>query len=83
MQIMQGDIIRTIKESIAHIGHFHTAGNPGRKDLDEDQELFYPAIMRTIAQLQEEGQYDGYVAHEFSPKQGPESLRKAVLLCDV
>jgi hydroxypyruvate isomerase len=83
MQIMEGDIIRTIKESIAHIGHFHTAGNPGRKDLDEDQELFYPAIMRTIAQLQEEGQYDGYVAHEFSPKQGPESLRKAVLLCDV
>jgi len=83
MQIMEGDIIRTIKDSIAHIGHFHTAGNPGRKDLDEEQELYYPPIMRTIAQLQEEGKYDGYVAHEFSPKNGVESLRKAVLLCDV
>ncbi len=83
MQIMEGDIIRTINDSIAHIGHFHTAGNPGRKDLDEDQELYYPPIMRAIAKLQEEGKYDGYVAHEFSPKNGVESLRKAVLLCDV
>jgi hydroxypyruvate isomerase len=83
MQIMEGDIIRTIKDNIAHIGHFHTAGNPGRKDLDEEQELYYPPIMRVIAQLQEEGKYDGYVAHEFSPKHGVESLRKAVLLCDV
>lgn len=83
MQIMEGDIIRTIKDNIAYIGHFHTAGNPGRRDLDEDQELFYPAIMRTIAQLQEEGKFDGYVAHEFSPKHGPESLRRAVQLCDV
>ena len=83
MQIMEGDVIRTITDNIAFIGHFHTAGNPGRKDLDEDQELFYPAIMRTIAKLQEEGKYDGYVAHEFGPKHGVESLRKAVLLCDV
>ncbi len=83
MQIMEGDIIRTITDNIAHIGHFHTAGNPGRKDLDEDQELFYPAIIRTIAKLQEEGKYDGYVAHEFGPKHGVDSLRKAVLLCDV
>jgi hydroxypyruvate isomerase len=83
MQIMEGDIIRTIKDSIAHIGHFHTAGNPGRKDLDEEQELYYPPIMRTIAQLIEEGKYDGYVAHEFGPKRGVESLRQAVLLCDV
>jgi hydroxypyruvate isomerase len=83
MQIMEGDIIRTIRENIAYIAHFHTAGNPGRKDLDEDQELYYPAIMRAIAQLQEEGKFDGYVAHEFGPKHGMESLRKAVLLCDV
>jgi len=83
MQIMEGDIIRTIRDNIAYIGHFHTAGNPGRKDLDEDQELYYPAIMRTIAQLQEEGKFDGYVAHEFSPKRGIESLRKAIQLCDV
>jgi hydroxypyruvate isomerase len=83
MQIMEGDIIRTIRENIAYIGHFHTAGNPGRKDLDEDQELYYPAIMRAIAQLQEEGKYDGYVAHEFSPKHGLDSLRRAIQLCDV
>jgi len=83
MQIMEGDIIRTITDNIAYIGHFHTAGNPGRKDLDEDQELFYPAIMRTVAKLTEEGKFTGYVAHEFSPKNGVESLRKAVLLCDV
>jgi hydroxypyruvate isomerase len=83
MQIMEGDIIRTIRENIAYIGHFHTAGNPGRKDLDEDQELCYSGIMRAIAQLQEEGKYDGYVAHEFGPKHGLESLRTAVRLCDV
>jgi len=83
MQIMEGDIIRTIRDNIDYIGHFHTAGNPGRKDLDEDQELFYPAIMRTIAQLTDEGKFNGYVAHEFGAKKGLESLRNAVLLCDV
>ena len=83
MQIMEGDIIRTIRENIDYIGHFHTGGNPGRQDLDEDQELYYPAIMRAIAQLQEEGKYNGYVAHEFKPKDGMGSLRKAVQLCDV
>ncbi len=83
MQIMEGDIIRTIRENIDYIGHFHTAGNPGRKDLDEDQELYYPAIIRVIAELQEAGKYNGYVAHEFKPKNGMESLRKAVQLCDV
>lgn len=83
MQIMEGDVIRTIRDNIAHIGHFHTAGNPGRKDLDEDQELFYPAIMRAIAKLQEEGKFDGYVAHEFGAKHGLDSLRNAIQLCDV
>lgn len=83
MQIMEGDIIRTITDNIQFIDHFHTAGNPGRKDLDEDQELFYPAIMRTIAKLTEEGKFKGHVAHEFSPKKGVESLRNAVHLCDV
>lgn len=83
MQIMEGDVIRTIRDNIAHIGHFHTAGNPGRKDLDDEQELYYPAIMRAIAQLQEEGKFDGYVAHEFGPKNGLDSLRRAVQLCDV
>ena len=83
MQIMEGDVIRTIRDNITYIDHFHTAGNPGRNDLDENQELFYPAIMRAIAQLQEEGKFNGYVAHEFGPKNGIESLRKAVQLCDV
>jgi hydroxypyruvate isomerase len=83
MQIMEGDVIRTITENIQFIGHFHTAGNPGRKDLDEEQELYYPAIMRAIAKLTDEGKYKGYVAHEFGPKKGVDSLREAVRLCDV
>jgi hydroxypyruvate isomerase len=83
MQIMEGDLIRTIRGHITRIGHFHTAGNPGRRDLDSDQELNYPAILRALAALQEEGKFDGYVAHEFSPKRGIESLRHAVELCDV
>ncbi len=83
MQIMEGDIIRTITGNIDHIGHFHTAGNPGRRDLDEDQELYYPAVMRAIAKLTDEGKYDGYVVHEFGPKKGVESIRAAVQLCDV
>lgn len=82
MQIMEGDVIRTIRDNIDFIGHFHTAGNPGRNDLDDEQELCYPAIMRVIAQLQAAGKFDGYVAHEFIPKNGFESLRQAVALCD-
>ncbi len=83
MQIMEGDIIRTIRENIAHIGHFHTGGNPGRKDINETQELWYPPIMKAIAELQDQGKYDGYVAHEFVPINGMQSLKDAVLLCDV
>ena len=64
MQIMEGDLIRTIRENIDHIGHFHTAGNPGRNDMDETQEIYYPPIMRAVA----ETGYDGYVGHEFIPK---------------
>lgn len=83
MQIMEGDIIRTLTDNIPYIAHFHTAGNPGRKDLDNEQELNYPPIMRAIAKLAEEGKFSGYVAHEFGPKNGVESLRQAVQLCDV
>ncbi len=83
MQIMEGDIIRTIRRNIDHIGHFHTAGNPGRQDLDDEQELNYVGIMRAIAQLTEEGKFTGYVAHEFGGKHGFDSLRHAVQLCDV
>jgi hydroxypyruvate isomerase len=64
MQIMEGDVIRTIKENIKYIGHFHTAGNPGRNDLDGEQELNYPAICKAITSTG----YDGYVGQEFSPK---------------
>ena len=83
MQIMEGDVIRRITDGIEWIGHFHTAGNPGRRDLDNEQELNYPPIMRAIAKLTGEGKFDGYVAHEFQPKNGMASLRHAVQLCDV
>ncbi|MCY3021331.1 MAG: TIM barrel protein [Planctomycetota bacterium] len=67
MQIMEGDVIRTIKENIQHIGHFHTAGNPGRNDLDDEQELNYRPICRAISA----GGYTGYVGQEFVPKGAP------------
>jgi len=80
MQIMEGDLIRTIRDNIQHIGHFHTAGNPDRRDLDEDQEIYYPAVMRAIADTD----YDLYVAHEFTPRGDPlGALETAFELCDV
>jgi hydroxypyruvate isomerase len=79
-QIMEGDIIRTIKQNGAYIGHYHTGGNPGRNEIDDTQELYYPAIMRAIA----ETGFKGYVAHEFIPKQDPlTSLTYAARICDV
>ncbi|NUP99311.1 MAG: TIM barrel protein [Armatimonadetes bacterium] len=80
MQIDEGDVIRTIERHHAHFGHYHTAGVPGRHDLDDDQELNYPAIMRAIVATG----YDLYVAHEFLPKgDAIEALRQAYLRCDV
>jgi hydroxypyruvate isomerase len=80
MQIMEGDVIRTIRDNIQYIGHFHTGGVPGRNEIDATQELNYPAIMRAIV----ETGFTGYVAHEFTPRREPlVSLREAVLLCDV
>jgi len=79
-QIMEGDIIRTIKTYAKFIGHYHTGGNPGRNEIDETQELYYPAIMRAIA----DSGFTGYVAHEFVPKRDPvTSLAQAVKICDV
>lgn len=79
-QIMEGDVIRTIKDHIEHIGHFHTGGVPGRQDIDDTQELNYAAICRAILATD----YDGFVAHEYIPKGDPiETLAKAVKLCDV
>ena len=80
MQIMEGDLIRTIGENIEYIGHFHTAGNPGRNDLDDAQEINYLPVMQAIA----ETDYDLYVGHEFIPKNGAiEGLQAAFDLCDV
>jgi hydroxypyruvate isomerase len=64
MQIMEGDLIRTIRENIEHIAHFHTAGNPGRNDLDGNQEIYHPPIARAINELG----YSGFIGHEFVPK---------------
>jgi len=80
MQIMEGDVIRTIASHHEYIGHYHTAGNPGRHELDETQELQYAPIMRAIV----ETGFEGYVAQEFIPTREPiESLAQAVRLCDV
>lgn len=79
-QIMEGDIIRTIQTYKDLIGHYHTGGNPGRHEIDDTQELNYPAIMRAIV----ETGYTGYVAHEFVPTRDPiQSLAQAIQICDV
>jgi len=79
-QIMEGDIIRTIKTCKDYIGHYHTGGNPGRNEIDETQELYYPAIMKAIV----ETGFKGYVAHEFIPKRDPlAALTYAARICDV
>jgi len=82
MQIMDGDIARTIKDNIQWIGHFHTGGNPGRHEIDDTQELNYRFIAKTIADLG----FTGYVAHEYSPARGNDpikSLEKALDIFDV
>ncbi len=79
-QIMEGNIIDTIRKNKDYIGHYHTGGNPGRNEIDDTQELYYPAIMRAIADTG----FKGYVAHEFVPKQDPlTSLTYAARICDV
>lgn len=84
MQISEGDIIRTIQNHHQHFGHYHTAGVPGRNEIDDTQELFYPAIMKAILATG----FQGYVAQEFLPtgktKQAKiDALKKAIRLCDV
>ena len=63
MQDEKGDVIATIRENIEYIAHFHTGGVPGRNEIDETQELYYPAVMKAIVDLK----FDGYVAHEYNP----------------
>jgi hydroxypyruvate isomerase len=80
MQIMEGDVIRTIRDNQQWIAHYHTGGVPGRNEIDASQELNYPAIARAIA----ETGFRGYFAHEFIPTRDPlTSLREAVVLCEV
>jgi hydroxypyruvate isomerase len=80
MQIMEGDVIRTITENWDYIAHFHTGGNPGRNEIDDTQELNYKAICKAIV---EKG-YTGYLAQEFIPKRDPmTSLAQAFRICDV
>ncbi len=81
MQINEGDVIRTIQQNHQWFGHYHTAGVPGRHEIDETQELFYPAIMKAIVATG----FKGFVAQEFIPvkKDKIASLRNAILRCDV
>jgi len=80
MQIMEGDVIRTIRANIQHIGHFHTGGVPGRHELDENQELHWRTVAQAIADLK----FEGYFAHEFVPTRDPmTSLKQAFTLCTV
>jgi len=80
VQIMNGDVIRRIEACQDLIGHIHTAGNPGRGELDDRQEINYPPIMRKLVEIG----YGGYVGHEFIPTRDPlTGLREAVQLCDV
>jgi hydroxypyruvate isomerase len=80
MQIMEGDVIRTIQNSHEWIAHYHTGGVPGRHELDDTQELNWRTVCKAIAATG----FTGYVAHEFVPTRDPlTSLREAVALCDV
>jgi len=81
MQIMEGDVIATITKYSKYIAHYHTAGVPGRHEIDETQELYYPAIMKAIVKTG----FKGYVAQEFIPTREDKlaSLQSAVILCDV
>jgi hydroxypyruvate isomerase len=81
-QIMDGDIVRNIRDNYQWIGHFHTGGNPGRHDIDETQELNYHFIAQAIADLG----FTGFIAHEYSPAQGHDpvqTLDKAMSICEV
>jgi hydroxypyruvate isomerase len=80
MQISEGDVIRTIKQNAQWIGHYHTGGVPGRHELDDTQELNWPAVMKAI----HGSGYTGFVAHEFIPTRNPmQSLQEAFTLCDI
>ena len=81
-QIMDGDIVRNIRDQFQWIGHFHTGGNPGRHEIDDTQELNYRFVMQAVADLG----FTGFVTHEYSPAEGHDpmsSLKKAMEICTV
>ncbi len=81
MQIMEGDLIRNIRDNAQYIAHYHTGGVPGRNEIDDRQEIYYPAVMKAIV----ETGFNGFVAQEFIPKSSDplDSLRRCVAICDV
>ncbi|SDS21280.1 hydroxypyruvate isomerase family protein [Christiangramia echinicola] len=81
MQIMEGDVIRTIRENHEYINHYHTGGNPGRNEINDSQELNYPAIMKAIY----ETGFEGFVAQEFIPTYDDKlaALREGIQICDI
>ena len=81
MQIMEGDLIRNIKEAYPFTGHYHTGGNPGRNEIDATQEVNWHAVAKSIADLG----YQGFIAHEFIPVQTPpiKGLERAFEICTV
>lgn len=81
MQIMEGDLIRTIQRDHQYFGHYHTAGNPGRNEIDETQEIYYPPIVQAILDTG----YKGYFCQEFIPKKANKmaSLAEAIKICDL
>jgi hydroxypyruvate isomerase len=80
MQIMEGDVVHTIRENARHIAHYHTGGVPGRNEIDETQELNYRRVAQAIA----ETGFSGFLAHEFVPRRDPiTSLAQAFSICDV
>ena len=84
MQVNEGDVIQTIKDNHQYFGHYHTAGVPGRNEINETQELYYPAIMKAIAATG----YKGYVAQEFiatgkTNEEKVAALKDAIMRCDI
>lgn len=80
MQIMEGDIIRTIKNNMQYLGHFHTAGNPGRHEFDDTQEMNYAGICKGIASTG----FEGFIAHEYTPTKDPlGTLDRMMRICEV
>ncbi len=80
MNVQPSDVIRRMEQYRDLIGHVHTAGNPGRGELDDDQEIQYPALMKKLIEIG----YTGYVGQEFIPTRDPtDGLRQAMSLCDV